>query len=78
MNIKIIKQIDLTKRNGNKHDDIDASKNYFVNYDGNWIYGKFNKQWYGWSFGWFGMIYAGLKLDSFKEVWEVKFVHQKG
>lgn len=69
-NIKL-KKIDLKKSDGCKHSDISGRKNYMVNYNGTILFGKFNKEWYGWNFTWFGSAYCGLQLDSLKEVWEV-------
>ena len=76
LNIKIKGKVDLFKLNGCNHPDITEDKRYLVNYSGNWIYGRFNKEWYGWSFGWFGSVYAGIQLDSLTEVWEIEIFHK--
>ena len=72
MNNLKLKKIDLSKRDQCEHPDIRANKIYLVNYDGNWILGNFSREWYGWNFDWFGTAYAGLQLDCFKQIYELK------
>jgi hypothetical protein len=66
-----LESIDLRKSKGCEHPDISSKKRYLVVYSGEEIIGTFDRQWYGWSFSWFGSAYAGLQLDSFDEVWEI-------
>ncbi|MFA5152733.1 MAG: hypothetical protein WC554_09255 [Clostridia bacterium] len=65
-------KINLSKRNGCKHPDIDPKKYYLVKYSDHYIIGKFGEVWYGWNFNYFWSAIAGLQLDHLQEVWEIQ------
>jgi len=63
-----LKKIDLSRQ---EHPDISSKKTYLVNYDGQFIIGQFNNDWWlGWYFTWFESNH-GIQLNSLEEVWEI-------
>lgn len=54
--------------------DIDTEKTYLVLHHGDWFFGRFDSQWYGWNFRPPLCAQAGMQIEWLSEIWEVTSV----
>jgi hypothetical protein len=54
---------------GSKDDRIRAGQTYFARIHGEWFFGTFSEQWYGWSFNDWGT--SGIQLDCIEDLYAV-------
>jgi hypothetical protein len=67
----------LTEEEANRK-DIDPKALYAVDYDGTWLFGRFEKEWYGWFFRPNLSAICGLQLDTIMDsVYLVEGLKQK-
>lgn len=60
-----LEEIDLSLASKHECPGINTEDEFLALINGEYHVGKFNRQWYGWSFdGWKGNPYAGLQFDA--------------
>jgi len=59
-----------------KRNDIDPKKLYLVCYNGIWLVGRFNMQWYGWFFS-PNLGSMGMQVNDLEAIFEIIGLKQK-
>jgi hypothetical protein len=59
----------VQRKAGSKDDRIKQGIRYFARIHGQWFFGSFDEEWYGWNFSGWGT--SGIQLDSIEDLYEV-------